>query len=134
MREYSSPLPEWEDRPAAGNRKRRKRATLEKKAERNKTGGGEVVKGVSKRIIVVNSPDPRVFEKAIFIVREDFAGQAGLSEKELLRQARQAANGYLHSPEKEQGSILPRLRGALFAVAGAAATALAWIMVQMAHL
>ena len=32
----------------------------------------EVVKGVAKRVIVVKSPDPKVFEEAIFIVREDY--------------------------------------------------------------
>ena len=33
----------------------------------------EVVKGVAKRVIVVKSPDPKVFEEAIFIVREDLS-------------------------------------------------------------
>lgn len=132
MSENPHNLPGRENRPAAGNRNRRKRVTLEKE-ERCQTGGGEVVKGVSKRIIVVNSPDPRIFEKAIFIVREESAGQAGLSEKELLRQARQAAGGSLRPAEKERGALVSRLHGALCAVAGAAAAALAWIMVQMAH-
>ena len=50
-----------------------------------------VVKGISKRVIVVKSPDPKVFEQAIFIIREDFAGQSGISEKDVLRQARAAA-------------------------------------------
>ena len=50
-----------------------------------------MVKGISKRVIVVKSPDPKVFEQAIFIIREDFAGQSGISEKDVLRQARAAA-------------------------------------------
>ena len=123
-----------EARPAPRNRTDRKRLSLEKKDDRCERGGGDVVKGVSKRIIVVDSPDPRIFEKAIFIVREESAGQTGVSESELLRQARQAAGGALRPGEKEPGRLLPALRGALFAVAGAAATALAWIMVQMTHL
>ena len=36
-----------------------------------------VVKGTSKRIVVVKSPDPKVFEEAIFIVKEDFLGRGG---------------------------------------------------------
>ena len=32
----------------------------------------EVVKGTAKRVIVVKSPDKKVFEEAIFIVREDY--------------------------------------------------------------
>ena len=93
-----------------------------------------MVKGISKRVIVVQSPDPKIFEQAIFIVREDFAGQTGVSEKELMRQARQAANGYLHGGGNLPGKVLPALRGMMYAVAGAAATALAWDMVAMAHL
>ena len=30
-----------------------------------------MVKGISRRVILVKSPDPRLFEEAIFIVRED---------------------------------------------------------------
>lgn len=93
-----------------------------------------MVKGISKRIIVVQSPDPKIFEQAIFIVREDFAGQTGVGEKELLRQARQAANGYLRSTGNFSGKVIPALRGMLYAVAGAAATALAWVMVAMARI
>ena len=50
-----------------------------------------VVKGISKRVIVVKSPDPKVFEQAIFIIREDFAGQSGISETDVLRKAISAA-------------------------------------------
>ena len=91
-----------------------------------------VVKGISKRVIVVKSPDPRIFEQAIFIVREDFPGQAGVSERELLRQAGEAINGCL--PGRESRSrVLPWLRGLLYAGLAAAATALTWVMVQMAR-
>ena len=30
-----------------------------------------MVKGISRRVIVVKSPDPRLFEEAIFIVKKD---------------------------------------------------------------
>ena len=33
-----------------------------------------LVKGVSRRVIVVDSPDPQVFEQAIFILSGDGAG------------------------------------------------------------
>lgn len=91
-----------------------------------------MVKGVSKRIIEIPSPDPQVFEKAFFIVREDFVGQTGMSEKDILRQARRAAAGYA-GPSKAPGwGFLSRLRPALYAAAGAAVTALAWLTVHMA--
>ena len=37
-----------------------------------------MVKGISKQVIVVKSPDPRFFEQAIFIVREDALGRIPL--------------------------------------------------------
>lgn len=54
-----------------------------------------MVKGVAKRVIVVKSPDPRVFEEAIFIVREDYMKTAGVSRTQLLSEARQAADSYV---------------------------------------
>ena len=80
-----------------------------------------VVKGISKRVIVVKSPDPKIFEQAIFIIREDFAGQSGVSEKEVLREARAAANSYLGGGKRTTGKLFARLRAPLYAAAGAIA-------------
>ena len=54
-----------------------------------------VVKGTAKRVIVVKSPDKKVFEEAIFIVREDYMKTAGVSRTQLLSEARQAADSYV---------------------------------------
>ncbi len=56
-----------------------------------------MVKGVAKRVIVVKSPDPKVFEEAIFIVREDYMKTAGVTRSQLLNEARQAAGEYTGS-------------------------------------
>ncbi len=63
-----------------------------------------MVKGVAKRVIVVKSPDPRVFEEAIFIVREDYMKTSGVSRTQLLSEARQAADSYVGrmKPKKAQ--------------------------------
>ena len=72
----------------------------------------DVVKGVAKRVIVVKSPDPRVFEEAIFIVREDYMKTAGVSRTQLLSEARQAADSYVgrlqpkKAPKKHMGLIM----------------------------
>ena len=42
-----------------------------------------MVKGISRRVVVVDSPDQRFFEQAIFIVRNDAAGE-GVTSKELV--------------------------------------------------
>ena len=34
-----------------------------------------MVKGISRRVVVLDSPDQRFFEQAIFIVRNDAAGE-----------------------------------------------------------
>ena len=52
-----------------------------------------VVKGTSKRIVVVKSPDPKVFEEAIFIVKEDFLSRGGRADA--LKEAQQVANAYV---------------------------------------
>ncbi len=91
-----------------------------------------MVKGVSKRIIEIPSPDPQIFEKAFFIVREDFVGQTGVSEKDILRQAKRAAAGYAAGSKAPRWSFFSRLRPAIYAAAGAALTALAWLTVHMA--
>ena len=50
-----------------------------------------MVKGTAKRVIVVKSPDKKVFEEAIFIVREDYMRTAGITQAKLMDEARAAA-------------------------------------------
>ena len=49
-----------------------------------------MVKGISRRVIVVRSPDPQYFEQAIFLLRED-APDGGVSAQQVLRQAKEVA-------------------------------------------
>ena len=54
-----------------------------------------MVRGLSRKIIVVKSPDPKIFEQAIFIVRDDYLTNHAIDQKELMRQANEAASGYV---------------------------------------
>lgn len=54
-----------------------------------------MVKGVTRRVIIVRSPDPRLFEEAIFIVKEDVITRDGVDPHELLQEAQNVANGYI---------------------------------------
>ena len=85
-----------------------------------------VVKGLSKRIVVVKSPDPKVFDEAIFIVKEDFLGRAGRAD--VLREAQQAANAYIRGavPPKGLGKYL---KPVLFGLIGAVLSALALVLI-----
>ncbi len=77
-----------------------------------------MVKGVSRQVIVVKSPDPKLFEQAIFILKED---AEGISDEMLLKEARHAA-----SPVVKLVSS-----GPAWAAAGAFCTALVWLLTAL---
>ncbi len=88
-----------------------------------------MVKGISRRVVVVDSPDQRFFEQAIFIVRNDAAGE-GVSSKELVEEARRVAKSYTSG----SGSLSRRFRDlspALYTLIGAAACGLVWLIVWL---
>ena len=60
-----------------------------------------VVKGISRRVIVVRSPDPRFFEQAIFLMKEDAFHNGTVSADQVVAEARQAAAGYIRRNEQE---------------------------------
>ena len=53
-----------------------------------------MVKGINRQVIVVRSPDPELFEQAIFLLRPDAQQTCNVTQDELLRQAQAAARGY----------------------------------------
>jgi hypothetical protein len=59
--------------------------------------GIHMVKGVSKQVIVVSSPDRKLFEQAIIILRED---SPGITDEELLKEADRALRNC--GPEKQR--------------------------------
>lgn len=85
-----------------------------------------MVKGNTRQVIVVKSPDPKLFEQAIFLLREDALEKHGVGERELLEQARRVANGYIagNSPAKKWR----RLPAPAWAAIGAAPVCLAWLL------
>lgn len=83
-----------------------------------------MVKGVNKRVIVVRAPDPRLFEQAIFIIREDALAE-GISAEEVLSEAQRAAKNYVRH-NTGVGKKLHGVPAPLWAAAGALVTAAAW--------
>lgn len=47
-----------------------------------------MVKGTTRQVIVIRNPDPRLFEQAIFLLKEDAPEKYGMGEREILEQAR----------------------------------------------
>lgn len=78
-----------------------------------------MVKGISKQVIVVQSPDPQLFEQAIFILREDAMKHGGVSEEALLKEAKALI---------QSGGRKSRLPCAVWAFGGALATAAVWLL------
>ena len=77
-----------------------------------------MVKGTSRQVIVVHSPDPKLFEQAIFILRED---AKGVTNEALLKEANLA----IRRPVAESKSGW-WLYSTGWACAGAGVMALLW--------
>ena len=87
-----------------------------------------MIKGVSKRVIVVKSPDPRIFEQAIFIVKEDYLRKAGGDSERVLREAKSAASAYCRCGTGVKKRSFFRMPPAAYAAAGAVAAGAAWLV------
>lgn len=86
-----------------------------------------MVKGVARRVIMVKSPDPKLFDEALFLLREEALLRG--SEDQVLKEAQQAANQYLHR-NSPLVSHQPRLLPILAAFGGGAGLAsLIWSLV-----
>lgn len=86
-----------------------------------------MVKGISRRVIVIKSPDQHLFDEAIFIVKED-ALKAGVSSEDIIKQAQEVADRYVRYHLKRR--FLPRLPAPAFAFLGAGLTVLIWYLAQ----
>ena len=79
-----------------------------------------MVKGVSKQVIVVNSPDKKLFDQAIFILKDE-AVEQGITEDMLLREAKKT----ICTPGKKRHL---RYYGPVWACGGAMVTAAVWLL------
>ncbi|MBR3705320.1 MAG: translation initiation factor 2 [Oscillospiraceae bacterium] len=66
-----------------------------------------MVKGTSRRVIVVESPDPEFFEQAIFIVRNDVYERQGVTAQQVLGEACRIARGYAVTAAKPAWKKIP---------------------------
>ena len=82
-----------------------------------------MVKGISRQVIVVQSPEPKLFDQAIFILNENAVGE-GVTEEVLLKEARQAIRGYNKTGKKRHFYLY----GAVWASAGAILTGMIWLL------
>lgn len=74
-----------------------------------------MVKGISRQVILVQAPETKLFEQAIFILKEN---AETVTDEMLLREAR----GMINSDSKHK-----RLYGPLWACCGAMVTGIVWL-------
>ncbi len=92
-----------------------------------------MVKGTSRRVIVVDSPDPKLFEQAIFIVRNDAFSQEGVTPQQVLGEACRIARDYAEHPGGRQGLLrrVPKWGWAVAAALAAAIGIAAWLLIYV---
>ena len=85
-----------------------------------------MVKGISRQVIVVESPDRKMFEQAIFILSDSALRDGGITDEKLLKEAKQLM-GQASADKKKR----LRYYGLIWACAGALVTAIAWILTSV---
>ena len=85
-----------------------------------------MVKGISRQVIVVHAPDPKLFDQAIFILKEDAVGQEGITEEALLKEAKRL----IHNPAPRKKQPLYRF-GPIWACGGALVTGAVWLITAL---
>lgn len=79
-----------------------------------------MVRGITRQVIVVKGPDQKLFDQAIFLVREDALADGGVTEEALLNEARSAC--------RQAGRPTRWRNRLLWACSGAAATGAVWLL------
>ena len=82
-----------------------------------------MVKGISRQVIVVHSPDQKLFEQAIFILKDDAVGKEGITDEMLLKSAEKLLRS---SATRKKPKFF--LYSSVWAGLGALATALIWLL------
>ncbi len=84
-----------------------------------------MVKGISKQVIVVDAPEPKLFEQAIFILKGDVG--EGVTDELLLKEAQKAIRGEGKLSRKRHFFLY----GAVWATGGALLTGIAWLITAL---
>ncbi len=86
-----------------------------------------MVKGISRQVIVVHAPEPKMFEQAIFILKDGAVGSEGVTDDALLKEANAVLN---HQQNRRRRSAM--LAGPIWACGGAVLTAVIWLLTTLA--
>ena len=85
-----------------------------------------MVKGISRQVIVVQGAEPKMFEQAIFILKDSAVGE-GITEEALLKEAQEVIRGGDRTERKRHFYLY----GAVWATGGAVLTGLVWLLTAL---
>ena len=88
-----------------------------------------MVKGISRRVVVIKSPDAKFFEQAIVILKDDVTPPGGKGSIDIVHEACRIASSCTQEHKKE--GFFRRIPSPVFAMLGAAAVALIWIITML---
>lgn len=88
-----------------------------------------MVKGNTRQVIVVKPTDTKLFEQAIFLMKEDALEKHGVTERQFLEEARRLCESCTEKPKKtlRTGRLHP-LPPFVWSGIGAAITGFAWLL------
>ena len=84
-----------------------------------------MVKGVSRQVIVMQSPDPQLFDQAIFILRDE-AVSKGVTEDALMKEAKHLINAGKYEKQGKKAVAEPFWIGV-----GAVLTGIVWLITAL---
>jgi len=82
-----------------------------------------MVKGISRQVIVVHAPDQKLFDQAIFILKDDAVGKEGITDEMLLKSAEKLLRSQTNDSKRRLYHY-----GAFWASAGALTTGVVWLL------
>ena len=88
------------------------------------------MEGVSRRGVVVDAPDQRYVEQAIFSVRNDAAGE-GVTAQALVEEARRVARNYAGGDHGRFSRAWRELTPAVYTLIGAGGIGLVWMLASL---
>ena len=80
---------------------------------------------------MVDSPDPQIFEQAIFIVRNDAFGKAGVTPEQIVSEACRVARGYTAAHGDHRRRSWRDLPAVCYSALGGGTIGLVWLLVSL---
>ena len=88
-----------------------------------------MVKGTTRQVMVVNSPDGDLFEQAIFLLKADSLEKQGITERQIIEEARRLTGSCTEPAKNRKGK--KRIYPFVWSTLGAGFTGLVWFLIHL---